>query len=369
MASEASQIRKAFLAWMAAILALLACGTTQPTPTPLPPAEPSSSDGSPDSPHDPLFQTGFGTDDPLPIAPDLWMTCSDDACSSAISMAGNVDFPIVETAPGMIYPSNAASGLWTPPLVLPSGNASELTFDLIYFTESEWDGMTVLITNDTGASWTTLEPDDGYPVASIYALGGRPGYSGLSTGWTSEVFTIRGFEGDTVVIMFFFASDPSIGAEGVGIDNISVHGTLAVPDLSLPYPPIQIEPSFDPNQYLPQATTRVPSSCMEDVGDSWIEKEVCASGTRSFIKGIDQDRTWLFVLSPLGNFCWIRVRDVEQDLDFDILPIIPDSPPPDEPPIGSRPPACQESLPQEACEASGGDWVSVGASAPHCECP
>jgi hypothetical protein len=297
------------------------------------------------------------------------MSCSNDLCSYDIVFGWNLDFPIVETNPGDTYPNDANAGLWTPPLVLPSGNASELTFDLIYFTESGWDGLTVLITADGGATWTTLEPDGGYPVASIYALGGRPGYSGNAAGWTSEKFSIRGFEGETVTIMFFFASDLSVNDVGAAIDNISVHGTLAAPGLSLPYPPIQIEPYLDPNQNNPQATTRDPASCMQDVGDSWAEREVFTSGRRSFIKGIDQDHTWLFVLSPLGNFCWIRVRDVEQDIDFDILPIIPGSPPPDEPPTSAEPPACRENLPQATCVASGGKWVSGGASAPHCDCP
>jgi hypothetical protein len=362
MHSTPSRVRQTCMALVAVIVALLACG---PTPAPTSTAEPTPTDGSSQSPQDPLFQTGFGTDDPLPLAPDLWMICSDDACSFDL-VSGNVDYPIVETAPGTEYPNDAGSGMWLPPMILPSGNASELTFDLIYSTETNWDGMAVLITNDSGATWTTLEPDGGYPIASVFALGGSPGYSGLSTGWSSETFTIRGFEGETVVIMFFFASDSSINDDGVGIDNITVRGSLAAPGISISSPPIQIEPSFDPGSHAPQATTRVPTSCMANIGDSWVEVEQIPGGRSSFVKGADADRTWLFVLSPLGNFCWIPIGDAEPGLDPDRFPVIPGS----LPPTGANPPpACRENLPQTTCEASGGVWIAGGAAAPHCDCP
>jgi hypothetical protein len=108
---------------------------------------------------------------------------------------------------------------------------------------------------------------------------------------------------------------------------------------------------------------------MANVGDVWVEVEEISGGQRTFIKGLDPDRTWLFVLSPLDNFCWILLRDVEQGLDLDLLTIIPGPPPIDEPAISPTRPACQESLPQAECIASGGVWVAGGASAPHCECP
>lgn len=142
------------------------------------------------------------------------------------------------------YLSNWYVALETPAVIM-AGADSILKFDMELHSEGPggeptgydgWDGGHVQITNDDGATWTTLTPTGvPYNCTSLYSFGyifnmgpGIPGWGGMQSG-DVEVNLVE-YIGDTVKVRFVFSSDGGYDATdnaallGMMIDSVDVAG-------------------------------------------------------------------------------------------------------------------------------------------------
>jgi hypothetical protein len=121
------------------------------------------------------------------------------------------------------YPDLAEFYLILPPIDLSEMLTCWLGFSHFMNSEGGFDGGRVELSLDGGERWTVLEPRDGYPEQSVFALDGQPGFSGRTNGWETVNFDITEFGGETVDIRLVFKSDDSFSNyQGWFIDNLSV---------------------------------------------------------------------------------------------------------------------------------------------------
>ena len=149
------------------------------------------------------------------------------------------------------YSTGDLQYLNTNAIDLTSATAPTLTYKTAWSFENEWDGGTVLISDDAGATWEMLTPAGGYPSTYLWAWdwhnnGGSQsgltfgvnngGYAGAYTGnqghvgdnWTAQTIDLSAYIGSSVVIRFALAGDggydPSQGHFDGGwwLDDISV---------------------------------------------------------------------------------------------------------------------------------------------------
>ncbi len=116
-----------------------------------------------------------------------------------------------------------------------SGLAEDPTIDFSYIvaTEANYDAFWVEVSRDGGASWEKLgEVEPNWYDLESFIHG--PSWSGTdNTGWRTASHLLTNTAGnDEVRIRFVFQSDSSVFGEGIGIDNIYVHGNIDN-DLSL----------------------------------------------------------------------------------------------------------------------------------------
>jgi hypothetical protein len=117
------------------------------------------------------------------------------------------------------YANNADSPLTSETFDLSEATSAWLNFYHYYDSESGHDGGNVKISTDSGASWTLITPEDGYPVSSMY-WNGEPGYSGTSEGWELANFDLSSYLGEQVTFQFRFGSDGIINGPGWYIDDV-----------------------------------------------------------------------------------------------------------------------------------------------------
>ncbi len=143
------------------------------------------------------------------------------------------------------YTNEWLQWLVSPDIDLPAAPAGSLMLSVMvnysieapatYDVYDGWDGFNVRISTDGGATFTPIEPIDGYPCTSMYGFGyngegpGIPGWGGSSDGWVEKSFNLSGYAGATVQIAFVFGSDPAFCTTddpslfGVLVDNIAVY--------------------------------------------------------------------------------------------------------------------------------------------------
>ncbi len=109
------------------------------------------------------------------------------------------------------------------------GTCTELHFWHKYQTQTNYDGGNVKISIDGGFTWHVVEPNDGYPTASMSssndALGGEPGYSGYHPEWAEAVFDLSAYAGHNGIIRWHFGTNGSTIAYGWIIDDVLVTGS------------------------------------------------------------------------------------------------------------------------------------------------
>ncbi|MFC2150092.1 carboxypeptidase regulatory-like domain-containing protein [Calditrichota bacterium] len=119
------------------------------------------------------------------------------------------------------YPSWTTMSLYMPVIDL-SESGGWLTFKHYYDLEEGFDGGRLELSVDAGERWTILEPNNGYPEETVFALGGNPGFSGESDGWQSVNFDLSEYQGERLLLRFVMKSDFSISGEGWYIDDVVV---------------------------------------------------------------------------------------------------------------------------------------------------
>ena len=138
-------------------------------------------------------------------------------------------------------PSNIADMfLVTPAFAVPAGGA-KITFKINYITESTFDGVVLEFSTNGGSTWTDITDggnafiSGGYtgPISTAFAspIAGRQAWNGTNPGSpayvTSVINTPTAANGQAnVQLRWRMASDNSVAATGVRVDDISIANPL-----------------------------------------------------------------------------------------------------------------------------------------------
>ncbi len=143
------------------------------------------------------------------------------------------------STPNAAFANNPAtvnsSALVSPAIAISTTNA-QISFKNYYNTESTFDGMVLEYTATNGTTWTDVITGGGSFVSNGYnaaistgfssPIGGRMAWSGNSGGYylNTVVNLPASLNGQTVRFRWIMASDTSVSATGVRIDDIVVTG-------------------------------------------------------------------------------------------------------------------------------------------------
>lgn len=108
-----------------------------------------------------------------------------------------------------------------------------LSFDTSYNIEEQWDFGMVQVSDDQGATWTSLSNADtrsdlvdiGYPKIAE----NLPGFTGSSGGWTTETFDLSAYAGKKVLLAFRYMTDWGYTESGWYLSNLRLNGDLIDP--------------------------------------------------------------------------------------------------------------------------------------------
>jgi hypothetical protein len=102
-----------------------------------------------------------------------------------------------------------------------------------YYMES-WDGGNVRVSTDNGGTWTRIAPAGGYPgvvysgATSIQCLvPSEPCFNGNSTTFVRSCFDISQYQGQTILVGFFFGADSSVSYRGWAIKWLKIGGDIS----------------------------------------------------------------------------------------------------------------------------------------------
>jgi hypothetical protein len=133
-----------------------------------------------------------------------------------------------ETNVGGTYTNNACTWVDSPAINLgPEGGW--VTFDSWDYTECYWDGWTLQISLDGGASFSCISPLEGYDQVAPYGAGNCPEflYCDSNCGYSTARFwnfDLTAYPNVSVIFRFVFASDGSVAYQGHVFDNFCVYG-------------------------------------------------------------------------------------------------------------------------------------------------
>lgn len=150
-----------------------------------------------------------------PQAPWAWGVPSGPGPGGAFSGA-----KLWATNLGGNYGDNQSAYLTSPVFSMSGVPALNLSFTHWYDLESGFDGGNVQVKN--GASWVTVAPRGGYPIAFLDGLSGEAGFSGQSGGWAPVVYDLSPFISGTMQFRFHFGSDGGVNAAGWYIDDVAL---------------------------------------------------------------------------------------------------------------------------------------------------
>lgn len=218
------------------------------------------------------------------------------------------------------YENNTQALLYTESINLTNATRATLYFNLLYLTETHWDGLILIATRDQGNTWIVLEPNSGYPDALMYEGNTTPGYSGNKPYWIHEEVDLGSLVGSEVMLGFYFLTDAYNVNYGVALDDIVVDadinpgsgGDTPIQDISevvlfLPKDPLlTVE--------IPRLTSLVDTPCENE------ETTMLIEGQRAYAKAVNESGDRFFILHPEnGNFCWVGQEDVwVDDKDWDL---------------------------------------------------
>ncbi len=101
-----------------------------------------------------------------------------------------------------------------------------------YYYMEGYDGGNVRVSIDDGATWTRITPAGGYPgIISTYStstqclVAGEPCFNGNSTTFVRSCFDVSAYEGENILVGFFYGSDSSLTYRGWAIKWLKIGGT------------------------------------------------------------------------------------------------------------------------------------------------
>lgn len=138
-----------------------------------------------------------------------------DLLSGAVTAAGWSAAPLWHIASSDI--SGYAASLSTQPVVVPE-NAERAALRLRHeYVLTGEHGATVQVSTTDGDSWTTLEPEGGYPgdmrLSASHPLAGIRGFRDAGTD-VEDVFDVSAFRGTEVLVRLLFAAEPGAADGG-----------------------------------------------------------------------------------------------------------------------------------------------------------
>lgn len=126
------------------------------------------------------------------------------------------------------YANNQCTAVETPPVQLTAGESSQLSFWTLYEIEDGWDGGVVQISDDGGATWDLLTPDQGYPGSFIPSsdacgfLSGDPSFTDVQLTWTEYTADLSPWNGQEIRVRWLFSTDGGLTLEGWYLDDLSI---------------------------------------------------------------------------------------------------------------------------------------------------
>ena len=127
-------------------------------------------------------------------------------------------------SPAGNYPANAnATMTLNQPILIPSGAMNvRLEFWTQWDIENNWDYGQVLISTNSGSSWTPLEGLYTNPGTGSFQPNGQPLYDGTQTTWVKEEIDLSSYMGSQILLRFLLRSDGFIQADGWYVDDINI---------------------------------------------------------------------------------------------------------------------------------------------------
>ena len=228
------------------------------------------------------------------------------------------------------YENYTKALLMTPSIDFTDVSSATLSFNLMFLTENNWDGMLVVGTIDRGVSWVILNPTEGYPGTLRIGKDILPGYSGFQPYWSHEEVDLSPLLGTDAKLGFFFLSDASGTSPGVALDDVIVDADSRIfvsqASQNIPFSDVNLILPKDPivSTDLPSAIASLDTPC--EGGQAQILKE----SHRAYVKAINQNGDRYLVLHPeSGDYCWVWFEDVWIDTSEVDLPQLSDIKPED----------------------------------------
>ncbi|MEI6852027.1 MAG: GEVED domain-containing protein [Bacteroidota bacterium] len=126
------------------------------------------------------------------------------------------------------YGPSAIASLYTQYFNFSNATSAKLKFMANYYTETNYDGVRLEYSIDTGVVWNVLGVMNDplglnwYSIASIYSSN-LPAWSNNSNGWTKHEYKLTLLDSVPLVrFRFVFTSDPSVNYDGFSIDDFSI---------------------------------------------------------------------------------------------------------------------------------------------------
>ncbi|MDX2074920.1 MAG: immune inhibitor A [bacterium] len=105
---------------------------------------------------------------------------------------------------------------------LTTATAATLTYQIWVALEEEWDYGYVLISDDNGATWQTIQTDSMTTDNGLGNLYGTAGYSFSSWSWIKESVILDAYVGKKVIISFELLTDDAINYAGMVLDDVAI---------------------------------------------------------------------------------------------------------------------------------------------------
>lgn len=102
-----------------------------------------------------------------------------------------------------------------------AGSDIQLTYNMWYDIETDWDYAYVEVSEDNGASWkiiTTPSGTDTDPSGNSFGWG----YTGVTGGWKEETVDLSAYAGKKVLVRFEYITDAAVNGEGLMLDDVRV---------------------------------------------------------------------------------------------------------------------------------------------------
>jgi immune inhibitor A len=132
-----------------------------------------------------------------------------------------VDFDLGSPASGSWFwysgAGNNVDSTMTRSFDLPAG-ANAFSAKVRYDTEADYDYFYVRVSDDNGASWTTLPTN----LSDLGLLGVSGDSGGAWVDWTADI--PAGFGGKTVLVRIEYVTDGGVSDPGVNVDDVDVAG-------------------------------------------------------------------------------------------------------------------------------------------------